>query len=90
MTEAAIDTGFARDLYIALGEALEGGAWTVRVHVKPFVDWIWAGCALMALGGLVAICDRRYRRFRREADEHAKPPADDPMTIGGAAQGARG
>ena len=39
---------------------------------------------------LVAVCDRRYRRFRREVDEHAKPPADDPMTIGGAAQGARG
>jgi cytochrome c-type biogenesis protein CcmF len=87
MTEAAIDTGFLRDLYVALGEALEGGAWTVRVHVKPFVDWIWGGCALMALGGLIAICDRRYRRFRRQSEETA---AAGRVAVDGAAQGARG
>ena len=61
MTEAAIDTGFTRDLYVSLGEPLENGAWLVRVQHKPFVDWIWAGCLIMALGGLLAASDRRYR-----------------------------
>ena len=61
MTDAAIDTGFTRDIYVSLGEPVGGGAWAVRVHYKPFVDWIWGGCLLMALGGLVAISDRRYR-----------------------------
>jgi cytochrome c-type biogenesis protein CcmF len=61
MTEAAIDTGLTRDLYVSLGDALEGGAWLVKVQVKPFIDWIWGGCLLMALGGLLAASDRRYR-----------------------------
>jgi cytochrome c-type biogenesis protein CcmF len=62
MTEAAIDAGFTRDVYVSLGEPLDNrGAWSVRVYYKPFVDWIWGGCLLMALGGLVAMSDRRYR-----------------------------
>ena len=61
MTEAAIDTGLTRDVYVSLGEPLEGKAWAIRVYYKPFVDWIWAGCLLMGLGGLVAASDRRYR-----------------------------
>ncbi len=61
MTEAAIDSGITRDLYLALGEAIDERTWIVRVHVKPFVDWIWGGAFLMALGGLMAIGDRRYR-----------------------------
>jgi cytochrome c-type biogenesis protein CcmF len=61
MTEAAIDTGLTRDVYVSLGEPLDGEAWAVRVYFKPFVDWIWGGCLLMALGGLVAASDRRYR-----------------------------
>jgi cytochrome c-type biogenesis protein CcmF len=61
MTEAAIDTGLAGDLYVSLGEPLDGGAWLVRVQHKPFVDWIWAGCLIMALGGALAASDRRYR-----------------------------
>ncbi|MBI2749714.1 MAG: heme lyase CcmF/NrfE family subunit [Burkholderiales bacterium] len=61
MTEAAIDAGFTRDVYVSLGEPLEGKAWAVRVYFKPFVDWIWGGCLLMALGGLFAVCDKRYR-----------------------------
>ena len=64
MTEAAIDSGFTRDLYVALGEADGATAWIVRVHVKPFVGWIWIGCVLMALGGVVAVGDRRYRTAR--------------------------
>ncbi|MGI9133583.1 MAG: cytochrome c-type biogenesis CcmF C-terminal domain-containing protein, partial [Rhodoferax sp.] len=61
MTEAAIDAGFTRDVYVSLGEPLDNNAWAVRVYFKPFVDWIWGGCLLMALGGLMAMSDRRYR-----------------------------
>jgi cytochrome c-type biogenesis protein CcmF len=61
MTEADIDTGFTRDLYVSLGEPVEGNAWGVRVYHKPFVDWIWGGCFIMALGGFLALSDRRYR-----------------------------
>jgi cytochrome c-type biogenesis protein CcmF len=68
MTEAAIRTGLVRDLYVSLGEPVEGGAWIVRLYVKPFVDWIWGGCVLMALGGLLAATDRRYRQ-KKTADE---------------------
>ena len=61
MTEAAIDAGLTRDIYVSLGEELEDKAWAVRVYYKPFVDWIWGGCLLMALGGVLAISDKRYR-----------------------------
>ncbi|MGE4405963.1 heme lyase CcmF/NrfE family subunit [Pseudomonas sp.] len=61
MTEAGIDPGFTRDLYVALGEPLGDGAWAVRVHIKPFVRWIWLGGLMMALGGVLAASDRRYR-----------------------------
>jgi len=64
MTEADIDTGLTRDLYVSLGEPIGDGAWGVRVYHKPFVDWIWGGCFLMALGGFLAIADRRYRGRR--------------------------
>jgi cytochrome c-type biogenesis protein CcmF len=63
MTIASIQVGVLRDLYVSLGEPIpdSNGAWAVRVYIKPFVDWIWVGCVLMALGGVFAICDRRYR-----------------------------
>jgi cytochrome c-type biogenesis protein CcmF len=61
MTEAGIDAGFSRDLYVALGESLGDGAWAVRVHVKPFVRWIWFGGLFTGFGGLLAAMDRRYR-----------------------------
>jgi cytochrome c-type biogenesis protein CcmF len=67
MTEAAINSGFTRDLYVSLGEPVGGDAWIVRVYYKPFVDWIWGGAVLMALGGLLAASDRRYRVARRES-----------------------
>ena len=67
MTEAGIDPGFTRDLYAALGEPLGGGTWSVRLHYKPFVRWIWLGAILMALGGLLAAADRRYRRRTTDA-----------------------
>lgn len=65
MTEAAIDSGLFRDLYVSLGEPMDRehpeGAWALRIYVKPFVDWIWGGCLLMALGGILSLLDRRYR-----------------------------
>jgi cytochrome c-type biogenesis protein CcmF len=84
MTEAAINTGFTRDLYVSLGEPVGERAWVVRVQVKPFVDWIWGGCVLMALGGLLAVLDKRYRvAARRQAETSAAPTA----TAGTAAAG---
>jgi cytochrome c-type biogenesis protein CcmF len=77
MTEADIDTGLTRDLYVSLGEPVGDGAWGVRVYHKPFVDWIWGGCFVMALGGFLAIADRRYRSRRA------------PSTAPAAAEGAR-
>ncbi len=65
MTEAAIERGFTRDLYVALGEETAPGRWLVRIQHKPFVGWIWAGCVIIALGGMLAAGDRRYRLARR-------------------------
>lgn len=61
MTEAAIDASFTRDLYVALGESLNDGAWALRVHYEPFVRWIWLGALIMSLGGFLAVIDKRYR-----------------------------
>ncbi|WP_119718068.1 heme lyase CcmF/NrfE family subunit [Cognatilysobacter tabacisoli] len=71
MTEAAIDRGWTRDVYVALGEPLGDGAWALRVHIKPYVRWIWAGALLMMLGGLVAAADRRFRVVREPAPARA-------------------
>ena len=62
MTESAIDVNPFRDLYIALGEPLDGQAWSVRIYYKPFVRWIWAGGFFMLLGGFIALSDRRYSK----------------------------
>ncbi len=67
MTEAAIDSGLTRDVYVSLGEALDGSAWAIRAYYKPYVDWIWIGCLFMALGGVVAMSDKRYRLKRKQA-----------------------
>jgi len=62
MTDASIDKTFTRDLYAALGEELENGAWSMRVYYKPMIRWIWLGCLFMAFGGVLAVSDRRYRQ----------------------------
>jgi len=64
MTEAAIDPGFTRDLYVSLGEPLDqnGRAWAVRIYHKPFVRWIWLGAIFMLTGGMIAAGNKRYRR----------------------------
>jgi cytochrome c-type biogenesis protein CcmF len=86
LTEAAISPGLLRDLYVSLGEPIpnSNGAWAVRIYIKPFVDWIWAGCLFMALGGMLAISDRRYRiRSRKEAPlEAAHVAAKEPVLAG--------
>jgi len=83
MTEAGIDSTMFRDLYVALGEPLDGDAWGMRLYQKPFVQWLWLGPVLMALGGVLAAFDRRYRVVaRREAvstDDLTRSP-----TAGGA------
>ena len=61
MTEAAIDWGFSRDLYAALGEQLEDGSWGLRLYYKPFIRWIWFGGLFMVIGGLLCMLDKRYR-----------------------------
>ena len=71
MTEASIDRGITRDLYVSLGEPLAGNAWIVRVYFKPFVNWIWGGCLLMALGGALAATDRRYRAKQPQPQQAA-------------------
>ncbi|MDG1453898.1 MAG: heme lyase CcmF/NrfE family subunit [Methylophilaceae bacterium] len=61
MTEASISINPVRDIYISLGEELEEGGWSIRVYFKPFVQWIWLGCVLMGLGGILTMTDKRYR-----------------------------
>ncbi len=61
MTEAAIHSTLTRDLFIAMGEPLDNGAWAIRIYIKPFVIWLWAGAAVMAIGGVLSISDKRYR-----------------------------
>ena len=66
LTEAGIRPGFLRDLYVSLGEPLDdSGAWSLRIHVKPFVRWIWGGAVFMALGGMLALTDQRFRVTKR-------------------------
>ncbi len=61
MTEAAVSINVVRDIYVSLGEELEGGGWSVRIYIKPFVQWIWVGSIFMALGGILTMVDKRYR-----------------------------
>ncbi|MEP7083887.1 MAG: cytochrome c-type biogenesis CcmF C-terminal domain-containing protein, partial [Betaproteobacteria bacterium] len=74
MTEAAIDHGLTRDIYLSLGNLIDDKTWEVRVQIKPFINWIWLGCLIMALGGAFAIADRRYRLRRRQVDSTVPVP----------------
>ncbi|HYN59811.1 MAG TPA: heme lyase CcmF/NrfE family subunit [Rubrivivax sp.] len=81
MTETAIDRGVTRDLYVSLGEPLSATAWSVRVYYKPLVGWIWGGCMLMALGGLLAVLDRRYRVPRRASAPTPSAPQAEAAPV---------
>ena len=76
MTEAGIDVGWTRDLFVALGEPLGDGSWSVRIQYKPMIRFIWLGALVMALGGLVAVSDRRYRSRYPVADKSPDQPTD--------------
>ncbi len=77
MTEAAIDSTIFRDLYVSMGDSLGGTAWAVRVYYKPFISWLWMGCFLMGLGGLLAVSDRRYRLAHRKNKKKVVVPEMD-------------
>ncbi len=90
MTEAAINSSFTGDLYVSLGEPVENaadGAWGVRIYVKPFIDWIWFGCLIMAFGGALAIADKRYRLKTPRAAAVVDSPA--PPTASRAGEGTK-
>jgi cytochrome c-type biogenesis protein CcmF len=72
MTEADIEAGVFKDKYVSLGEPLENGAWSVRIYIKPFVQWIWMGAIFMALGGILALSDRRYRILNKKIAKEAQ------------------
>jgi len=79
MTEAGIDAGLFRDVYVALGDPLPEGAWAIRVHYKPFVRWIWLGAIFMGLGGLLSMLDKRYR-LRKLTPQISKTVVADSLT----------
>ena len=89
MTEADIDTGLFGDLYVSLGEPVDNGAWSVRIYSKPFISWIWGGCAIMTLGGLLALADRRYRMPVRR-DDRVVPAGTPVLGPQGGSRGALG
>lgn len=80
MTEAGIDVGWDRDLFVAMGEPLGDGAWSLRLQYKPLVRFIWLAALVIALGGFIAICDRRYRQ-RVTAEAKDAVPGDGPARV---------
>jgi cytochrome c-type biogenesis protein CcmF len=88
-SEAAIDRSVFRDLYLSLGDQVEGGGWTVRVYHKPLVNWIWGGALLMAMGGAFAVTDRRYAlQARKQAEHSAAVKTDVPKITATATPGS--
>ena len=81
MTEAAIDPGLTRDLYVSLGEPVGTNAWTVRIYYKSFIRWIWLGAIFMAVGGGLAATDRRYRTLAKRTEDAKEI---DGATVGAA------
>jgi cytochrome c-type biogenesis protein CcmF len=86
-SETAIDRSIFRDLYLSLGDQVEGGGWTVRVYHKPLVNWIWGGALLMAIGGAFAVTDRRYALHARKQSEKAETIKPDVSKAATAAPG---
>jgi cytochrome c-type biogenesis protein CcmF len=80
MTEAGIDSGVSRDLFVALGEQLKNGDWSLRIYVKPFINWIWVGSFIMAFGGILSISDKRYRMSKIAAQSHSKKPKNQHLS----------
>ena len=80
MTEVALEVGFFRDLYVAMGEPLNDGAWAMRVHFKPFVRWIWLGALMMAFGATLSVADKRYRKRQAANTQQPVSTAQDLET----------
>jgi cytochrome c-type biogenesis protein CcmF len=78
MTESGIHVKWNRDLFVAMGDDLGAGAWSMRLQYKPMVRYIWLGALIMAIGGIVAVTDRRYRRRRSTADDAVAAPGTAP------------
>jgi cytochrome c-type biogenesis protein CcmF len=72
MTEADIDAGFTRDIFVAIGERISDNAWAIRLQYKPLIRWLWLGALIMALGGFLAVSDKRYRIRERVTEPKAK------------------
>ncbi|GHB20722.1 heme lyase CcmF/NrfE family subunit [Salinicola rhizosphaerae] len=89
MTEVALRPGLFSDLYLALGEQLDNGDWSLRIQIKPFVRWLWLGALIMAAGGLLAVIDRRYRKAPKRAQAGARGAPDPIEDADMAAEGAR-
>ncbi|MDX1636309.1 MAG: cytochrome c-type biogenesis CcmF C-terminal domain-containing protein, partial [Marinobacter sp.] len=85
MTEAGIDAGLFRDLFVAVGEQVGDNAWAMRIQYKPLVRWLWLGALFMAAGGFLAIADRRYRIKDKQP---ARAPAAQPEPMAGKASEA--
>ncbi|MDP5031764.1 heme lyase CcmF/NrfE family subunit [Paraglaciecola sp.] len=81
MTEAGIDSGITRDLFVALGEPLENGDWAIRIYVKPFVNWIWLGAFIMAFGGVLSMSDKRYRMKKLATQSNPQALAQAKSTV---------
>jgi cytochrome c-type biogenesis protein CcmF len=75
MTEVALDVNLCRDLYVAMGEPIDDKAWAMRVHIRPFIRWIWLGALMMAFGACLAVMDKRYRK------QHAKVQMKENVVV---------
>lgn len=80
MTEASIDTGWFRDLYVALGEPVSETEWGLRIYYRPFIQWIWIGTLLMAVGGILGALDKRYRSLAKSSKQNVKAKISTPVT----------
>ena len=90
MTEAAIHSTIARDLFIAMGEPLDNGAWAIRIYIKPFVIWLWAGAVVMAIGGIFSISDKRYRMAKLKKVKNAYAAMKGSNAVSNSSVAAKG
>lgn len=90
MTEAAIHSTITRDLFIAMGEPLDNGAWAIRIYIKPFVIWLWAGAVVMAIGGIFSISDKRYRMAKVKKVKNAYAAMKGSNVVSNSSVAAKG
>jgi cytochrome c-type biogenesis protein CcmF len=90
MTEAAIHSTITRDLFIAMGEPLDNGAWAIRIYIKPFVIWLWAGAVVMAIGGIFSISDKRYRMAKVKKVKNAYAAMKGSNAVSNSSVAAKG